>query len=211
METNSTPTPPAGYPCVIESTDFSENTVTLKMTGKYAVSAGQYLLVPVKRLMAPADTSAAPVDLMEDASIETSESDARPWAPVVVAESVATPLAIARSSDALRDVAAERLRQIEFEGYDPEHDDEHVNDEIAALACFFAMPPGAREWDASSTGYGLRLGDAILPHGWASIEDGDRRRELVKAGALILAEIERLDRANDHESKASMPKVAAHV
>lgn len=92
------------------------------------------------------------------------------------------------------DVMTERLRQIEAEGYDPEHDDEHVNDEIAALACFYAMPPGAREWDTSSTGYGLRLGDAILPHGWASIKDGDRRRELVKAGALILAEIDRLDR-----------------
>lgn len=105
-----------------------------------------------------------------------------------------TPPAIEWASDALRDVAAERRRQIEAEGYDPEHDDCHVNDEIAALACFYAMPQGAREWDASSTGYGLRLGDAILPYGWASIEDGYRRRELVKAGALILAEIERLDR-----------------
>lgn len=93
------------------------------------------------------------------------------------------------------DVLDERRRQIEAEGYGPEHDDEHVNDEIAALACFYAMPPGAREWDTSSTGYGLRLGDAILPHGWASIEDGDRRSELVKAGALILAEIERMDRS----------------
>jgi hypothetical protein len=103
-------------------------------------------------------------------------------------------------SNAMRDVAAERQRQIEAEGYDQDHDDEHVNDEIAALACFYAMPPGAREWDTSSTGYGLRLGDAILPHGWASIEDGDRRRELVKAGALILAEIERLDRIDINDN-----------
>lgn len=101
----------------------------------------------------------------------------------------------AANTPAARDVLAERRRQIEAEGYDPEHDDCHVNDEIAALACFYAMPPGAREWDTSSTGYGLRLGDAILPHDWGSIEDDDRRRELVKAGALILAEIERLDRA----------------
>jgi len=116
-----------------------------------------------------------------------------------------TPPAIAWASDALRDVTAERRRQIEAEGYDQSHDDEHVNDEIAALACFYAMPPGAREWDTSSTGYGLRLGDAILPHGWGSIEDGDRRRELVKAGALILAEIERLDRLLPNTDAQRLP------
>ena len=91
------------------------------------------------------------------------------------------------------DVMKERLRQIDAEGYDPAHDDEHVNDEIAALACFYAMPDGARDWDATSTGYGDTLGHAIIPENW-SVKTGDRRRELVKAGALILAEIERLDR-----------------
>ena len=95
---------------------------------------------------------------------------------------------------AAADVLRERRRQVEDEGYDLAHDDAHVNDEIAAAACFYAMPPGAREWDASSTGYGRTLGLAIIPEGWTVME-GDRRRELVKAGALILAEIERLDRA----------------
>ncbi len=92
------------------------------------------------------------------------------------------------------DVQAERRRQIEAEGWTPEHDDEHACDEIAAFACFYAMPPAARDWDASSTGYGDTLGEAILPEGWEP-KTGDRRRELVKACALGLAEIERLDRA----------------
>lgn len=92
------------------------------------------------------------------------------------------------------DVQSERRRQITAEGWTPEHDDEHACDEIAAFACFYAMPPAARDWDASSTGYGDTLGEAILPEGWEP-KTGDRRRELVKAGALILAEIERLDRA----------------
>ncbi|MDV7979510.1 hypothetical protein R4K02_20775 [Pseudomonas aeruginosa] len=92
------------------------------------------------------------------------------------------------------DVQAERRRQITAEGWTPEHDDEHACDEIAAFACFYAMPPAARDWDASSTGYGDTLGEAILPEGWEP-KTGDRRRELVKAGGLILAEIERLDRA----------------
>ncbi|RUK03248.1 hypothetical protein [Pseudomonas aeruginosa] len=91
------------------------------------------------------------------------------------------------------DVQAERRRQIEAEGWTPEHDDEHACDEIAAFACFYAMPPAARDWDASSTGYGDTLGEAIVPEGWEP-KTGDRRRDLVKACALGLAEIERLDR-----------------
>ena len=97
-------------------------------------------------------------------------------------------------SDAAHDVLAERQRQISAEGWTPEHDDGHVNDEIAAMACFYAMPPGAREWSAEDTGYGDTFGEAIIPEGWAA-KEGDRRRELVKAGALILAEIERIDRS----------------
>ena len=93
-----------------------------------------------------------------------------------------------------RDVLAERRRQVSAKGYDHQHDDAHVCDEIAAAACFYAMPPGAREWDTSSTGYGDTLGDAIVPDGWV-LSAGSRRRDLVKAGALILAEIERMDRA----------------
>lgn len=96
-------------------------------------------------------------------------------------------------TSALSDVVAERARQVEAEGWTPEHDDEHKNDEIAALACFYAMPPGVREWSAPD-GYGDTLGYAVRPCGWA-VKTGDRRDELVKAGALILAEIERIDRA----------------
>ncbi|HFQ7582825.1 TPA: hypothetical protein ACHS1O_004225 [Pseudomonas aeruginosa] len=92
------------------------------------------------------------------------------------------------------DVQADRRRQVEVEGWTPEHDDGHACDEIAAFACFYAMPPAARDWDTSSTGYGDTLGEAILPEGWEP-KTGDRRRELVKAASLILAEIERLDRA----------------
>jgi hypothetical protein len=95
---------------------------------------------------------------------------------------------------AAQDVLAERQRQVNAEGYEPEHDDEHVNGEIGAMAAFYAMPDGARDWPATETGYGETFGEAIKPEGWEG-KTGDRRRELVKAGALILAEIERLDRA----------------
>ncbi len=105
-------------------------------------------------------------------------------------------------ADAVRDVLAERRRQISAEGYTFEHDDEHINDEIAALACFYVMPPGARDWPAEETGYGATFGEAIVPHGWTARE-GDRHRDLVKAGALILAEIERLNRAAEAERVSS--------
>ncbi|HWW69681.1 MAG TPA: hypothetical protein VN089_07065 [Duganella sp.] len=98
-------------------------------------------------------------------------------------------------SRAAYDVLAERRHQIEKEGYDTAHDDEHVNDEIAAYATFYAMPPGARDWTAAETGYGATWGEAIIPENWGPAKPGDRRGELVKGGALILAEIERLDRA----------------
>ncbi|WP_417070767.1 hypothetical protein [Niveibacterium terrae] len=94
---------------------------------------------------------------------------------------------------AARDVLAERARQIKA-GYS-DIDDQQINDELAAMACFYAMPPGARDWPAEETGYGATFGVAIVPDGWFP-ETGNRRRELVKAGAMVLAEIERLDRAS---------------
>jgi hypothetical protein len=94
------------------------------------------------------------------------------------------------------DVIAERRRQIEQKDYLPEHDDEHACGELGAYAAFFAMPDATRDWPATETGYGDTFGQAIVPADWARPKTGDRRRELVKAGALILAEIDRMDRAD---------------
>ncbi|WP_343742108.1 hypothetical protein [Herbaspirillum huttiense] len=105
------------------------------------------------------------------------------------------PAGTANNLDAAaRDVLAERRRQQEVEGWTTDHDDEHLSGEISALAAFYAMPPAARDWNASSTGYGETLGEAMLPPEWRA-KPGERREELKKAGALILAEIERIDRA----------------
>jgi hypothetical protein len=88
---------------------------------------------------------------------------------------------------AARDVLAERRRQVEQEGWTPAHDDAHSTGDMAlAAACYAAAdnenyppaePPDLWPWDAN----------------WW--KPTDERRNLVKAGALILAEIERLDRA----------------
>lgn len=86
---------------------------------------------------------------------------------------------------AASDVLAERTRQISAEGWTPAHDDAHFDGAIARAAASYAL---------SSAGY-PHLGMDVWPwsHDWW--KPADRRRDLVKAGALILAEIERLDRA----------------
>jgi hypothetical protein len=84
-------------------------------------------------------------------------------------------------------IAAERKRQIEVEGWTPDHDDEHVNGEMAMSAVAYAWPPDI-------TVYGVRR-DQAWPFGSCDWKPGDRIRELTKAGALIAAEIDRLQRA----------------
>ena len=86
-------------------------------------------------------------------------------------------------STAIMDVMRERTRQINEEGWTPAHDDRHTLGEMATAAYCYIR-------------WGSRL---FAPADWPwSIQfwkPSDRRRDLVKAAALIVAEIERLDRA----------------
>lgn len=85
---------------------------------------------------------------------------------------------------ALDDIASERRRQIEAKGWDAAHDEEHTNGELAfAAACYAMGSPLQHD------------GGQLWPWGWKWWKPKDRRRDLVRAGALIIAEIERLDRA----------------
>jgi hypothetical protein len=87
-------------------------------------------------------------------------------------------------SQAALDVLAERRRQIEAEGWTPEHDDRHDNGEMARAAACYAT--------ASTDGY-----SDVVKWPWSGEwwKPKDRRRNLVRAAALLLAEIERVDRA----------------
>jgi hypothetical protein len=93
---------------------------------------------------------------------------------------------------ALIDVAAERERQKTVEGWTDEHDDAHSNGQIADAAAFYA---------ATSTIYRIETIEARMVHVWpwspSWWKPKNRRYNLVRAGALILAEIERLDRLTD--------------
>lgn len=87
---------------------------------------------------------------------------------------------------AARDVLAERQRQISAEGWAPEHDDKNTAEQLALAAVCYALPQGD---------YTIPEPPEFWPWDVAWWKPGDRRRELIKAGALVLAEIERLDRA----------------
>lgn len=84
------------------------------------------------------------------------------------------------------DVMKERLRQIDVEGWTPEHDDEHGDGQMALAGAAYAVvgytdatPSEAPAWWPWSAEW------------W---KPRDKRRNLVKAAALLLAELERLDR-----------------
>lgn len=91
-------------------------------------------------------------------------------------------------STAAADVLAERHRQITVKGWTPEHDDTYTCGELSGAAISYIEPMEAvfywpAEWHDDS------------------FKPSDERRNLVKAAALLLAEIERLDRQSQGEQK----------
>ncbi|ORL69592.1 hypothetical protein B7H19_10280 [Pseudomonas putida] len=81
-------------------------------------------------------------------------------------------------------VVLERQRQVSDEGYSLYRDDGYIKGELARAASVYARLAGqpgtmSTDWPWAP--------DTFKP-------SADRQRDLVKAGALILAEIERLDR-----------------
>jgi hypothetical protein len=106
---------------------------------------------------------------------------------------------------AAQDVLSERQRQVSAEGWTPDHDDEHTSGEMAlAAACYAAH---TATW--SYIGYGMDAKRSGLFRTYQNAQEfvgrmwpwarewwkpKDERSNLVRAAALILAEIERLDR-----------------
>ncbi|AJO81744.1 hypothetical protein TO66_16160 [Pseudomonas sp. MRSN 12121] len=103
----------------------------------------------------------------------------------------------------LQSVLAERIRQIQIHCFYPEQDEEFVDGDLAIAAACYATEAFVQ---ATETEGAMR----IVPESWpwmaVTWRPKDQRRNLVKAGALILAEIDRLDRA-----AASAQKEERHV
>ena len=88
-------------------------------------------------------------------------------------------------TDWIKKIKEERQRQISGKGYTAEHDDTHKHGKIADHAAALATT-----W--------LNCVDTIYPYSDEAIKMGlkkqDRETQLIKAGALIIAELERLER-----------------
>jgi hypothetical protein len=95
---------------------------------------------------------------------------------------------------AAHDVLAERQRQMSAEGWTPEHDDEHTKGELAVAAALYALQGRGDPmlWITSGNRPGHNANFLGRIESW--LKPADRRRNLVRATALLLAEIERLDR-----------------
>ncbi|CFT62524.1 gp43 [Burkholderia pseudomallei] len=132
-------------------------------------------------------------------------SSVRPYSIPCYAVSAPADAGEARLTDAARDMLAERRRQVEAEGWTPEHDDQYQHGAIALAAACYAANAGGVAWADPLPSFWPWM------HNWwkpTTPRRGSRwplprrcrrwplpRRDLVKAGALILAELERLDRA----------------
>lgn len=91
-------------------------------------------------------------------------------------------------------IAKERQRQIEVEGWTPEHDAEHWNHSLVKAAACYAL--GTRKFERT---FGNDQNRVTLDFDFWPWHDDfwkptpeNRVKDLVKAGALIAAEIDRL-------------------
>lgn len=91
---------------------------------------------------------------------------------------------IRKQITAIAAILAERERQVAVEGWTAAHDDTHVEGELVAAArCYFELvterPPASWPFDAAA---------------W---KPKDRRRNLERAGAFLMAEADRIVRFNE--------------
>lgn len=97
-------------------------------------------------------------------------------------------------------IAEERKRQLEKCGWTSEHDDNETDDQLANAAATYAIPAWTRSMLVDIIGSKDITGDICPTWPWDPVwwkpSPNDRIKELSKAGALIAAEIDRLQRAS---------------
>jgi hypothetical protein len=91
-------------------------------------------------------------------------------------------------------IAQERQRQIEVEAFTAEHDKEHPRGHLALAGAVYGLDYAM----CAVGGRGNALGEAVIPllwpwdKKWLKPTPDDPIKQLVKAGALIAAEIDKL-------------------
>lgn len=116
-------------------------------------------------------------------------------------EAESTPVSV------IDEIAAERKRQIEVEGWDADHDAEHDCGQLAKAAACYALHAGSNDDDR-------QVNSGFSPPNWPWTgfwKPSRPRRELIKAAALIVAEIERLDRGKETFTSTPVDGVQTQV
>jgi hypothetical protein len=92
-------------------------------------------------------------------------------------------------------IAAERQRQIDVEGWTESHDNDHEDCQLLDAAICYAGVAGSQALDNDGGREAIEKLPEVWPwdRAWWKPSD-DPIRNLVKAGALIAAEIDRLQR-----------------
>lgn len=123
------------------------------------------------------------------------------WRRLMEALHIRTPL-----SPAMLAIIAERTRQKSVEGWTEEHDDRYVPGELARAGAAYALYAPTHERG------GRRITRDLLAHiwpwKWTWWKPTSFRRDLVKAGALILADLERHDRDRRRRVDPPAPQLA---
>lgn len=103
------------------------------------------------------------------------------------------------------ELAAERLRQINGEGYDLAHDDKYTRAELQRAAGWYALASATYRNDGFVSGERL-FADPDMGWPWDEQfwKSESERRDLVKSGALIIAAIGRIDRARNVAAKSML-------
>ncbi|MBN9600862.1 MAG: hypothetical protein J0G28_14475 [Afipia sp.] len=98
-------------------------------------------------------------------------------------------------------IAAERRRQVDVEGWTPEHDADHVDGELAQAGASYALLPAFRHGGIPNR-TGVLEPYSIWPWSKRFYKPQDDRRDLIRAGALIAAELDRMDATRKRKRKA---------
>ena len=93
------------------------------------------------------------------------------------------------------EIIAERRRQVDTEGWTEEHDDKHNGGELARAGACYALLAATGEHYT----YRARRANNEWPWDTRHWKPKNPRRDLIVAAALLVAEIERLDRLSERE------------
>lgn len=102
----------------------------------------------------------------------------------------------------VRDLLTERRRQVREEGYTPERDDTYTRGQLAEAASAYAFWADTRGGSPDAhIAYLKTKPPGLWPWGPEHWKPASQRLMLIKAGALILAELDRLDRQQAHVAR----------